>query len=187
LYAAGGEGADGSNGSSVGEPLDANDRVAVPGEVDRDVEQSNNRTDGENRNQLPISTNKGSVARGHKRSSSVAQSDERRPRRRSTRRRKGNTASDTQGKCSTKLSFDNYIGILLFVSFVANHQSPCASEGANVGIVCIIRCKSPIAMRIRRSQCRLSYKNSFKELTKRLSHDPQQYLFPAPVFSTMDT
>jgi len=35
-------------------------------------------------------------------------------------------------------------------------------------------------MPIRRSQCRLIYKNSFEELTKHWSHDPQQYLFPAP-------
>jgi len=34
------EGADESNGSSVGEPLGAKDRVTVPGEVDRAVEQS---------------------------------------------------------------------------------------------------------------------------------------------------
>jgi len=32
LYADGGEGADESNGSSVGEPLDAKDRVTVPAE-----------------------------------------------------------------------------------------------------------------------------------------------------------
>jgi len=59
---ASGEVADESNGSSVGEPLDAKDRVTVPSEVDRAVEKSSNRTDGENRNQLPISTNEGSAA-----------------------------------------------------------------------------------------------------------------------------